>query len=455
MTGDVRRFARDTERDLDRALSRIQLDPVNVPVDTDALRRSGQEAGEELGDGITRGADGKLRNSRGQFVKMGADAGKAAGESAGRAAGKAIAPSLQKNTDDNAIRRFLAGIFGRTGTDSATLFANALSGGLKTLPKLIGPTLIVAGLGIAAGIAAAAAPAIGSLIGAALATGAGLGALGLGVLLLKEEPALKSAATRLMDTVKSEFTKAAQPLLEPLVKALGEFEKLAERIAPQLRSMFGALAPAIAPLTEGLIGLVENALPGFVDLVAASRPILEAMSRGLQNIGADLSYMASRIAEASPELAIFWEDFLNGIGWVIAKLGDFINWSAKTYVKIKEFVSGFDSWGEVFDWAVGALQNLVTQGLQYLANNLPMIIEKILAFRQMLTDAVLKMVSGLAEALPTLVPQIVQGVIQLVTGLVNTLAQSAPMIVTAAGELVNGLADGLVNALPTLIPAAV
>jgi hypothetical protein len=248
VTGDVRRFARDTERDLDRALSRIQLDPVSVPVDTDALRRSGEEAG------------------------------KAAGESAGRAAGRAIGPELQKNTDSNRIRRFLGKILAGAARAAVVPVARALGAGLSTLPKLIGPTLIVAGLGIAAGIAAAAVPAIGSLIGAGLATGVGLGALGLGVLLLKEEPALKSAASSLMDTIEEEFRAAAQPLLRPLVDALGEFERAAERIAPQLRSMFAGLAPAIAPLTTGLIGLVENSLPGFVSLVQASGPIFEAMA---------------------------------------------------------------------------------------------------------------------------------------------------------------------------------
>ncbi|WP_431892654.1 hypothetical protein [Micromonospora haikouensis] len=41
--------------------------------------RAGQESGEALGEGIYRGADGRLRDARGKFVKAGQDLGQAAG----------------------------------------------------------------------------------------------------------------------------------------------------------------------------------------------------------------------------------------------------------------------------------------------------------------------------------------------------------------------------------------
>ncbi|MFC7909072.1 phage tail tape measure protein [Streptomyces nigra] len=46
----------------------------------DDAERAGQQAGEGLGDGIVRGADGRLRNARGQFVTAGRVAGDAVGE---------------------------------------------------------------------------------------------------------------------------------------------------------------------------------------------------------------------------------------------------------------------------------------------------------------------------------------------------------------------------------------
>ncbi|AMW11607.1 hypothetical protein A4E84_20180 [Streptomyces qaidamensis] len=46
----------------------------------DEAERAGQDAGEELGDGIVRGVDGRLRNARGQFVAAGRRGGDAVGE---------------------------------------------------------------------------------------------------------------------------------------------------------------------------------------------------------------------------------------------------------------------------------------------------------------------------------------------------------------------------------------
>jgi len=46
----------------------------------DDAQRTGDEVGEQLGDGIVRGTDGRLRNARGQFVAAGRRAGDAVGD---------------------------------------------------------------------------------------------------------------------------------------------------------------------------------------------------------------------------------------------------------------------------------------------------------------------------------------------------------------------------------------
>lgn len=425
VVGDVRQFARQTERDLDRALSKMDLDPVKIPIDKDQIRHDGEEAGE------------------------------AAGTGGGRAAGKAFSRSLQKNTDENGIRRFLAGLFGRTGTDSITLFANALGGGLAKLPSLIKPALITAAIGIAAALAAVAGPAIGGLLAASIIAGAGLALAGLGAFLLREEPKLKSAASSLGKTFTETMRNAALPILDELVGALGIFEKTVVRIGPTVRSAFGVLAPAIEPFARGLAGLVESSLPGFLDLIAASNPLLREIAGVLPSLGQSISNFFGDIAASGPEATIFFKDFIRFTGFMIRQLGELIGWLARSYVALRNFITGFSSFGEFADFAITKLKELVTQGFQFLVNNLPQILQSILSFRQQVTDGILQMVGSLTDALPTLIPQVVAGVIGLVTALVNSLATNLPRIVTAAGDLVNALVDGIVKALPTLIPAAV
>jgi hypothetical protein len=80
ITGDVSRFAGEVRRDLSRILREINVDPVEIPLDTDAVSRDSQEAGQKIGDQVTRGADGRLRDSRGRFVAAGTQAGEAIGD---------------------------------------------------------------------------------------------------------------------------------------------------------------------------------------------------------------------------------------------------------------------------------------------------------------------------------------------------------------------------------------
>lgn len=425
VTGDVRNFARQTERDLDRALSKIDLDPIEIPIDKDKIRHDGEEAGD------------------------------AAGEGGGRVAAKSFSKAFQKNTDEKGIRRFLAGLFGRTGTDSATLFANALAGGLAKLPALVKPTLITVAIGLAAVLATAAGPAIGGLLAGSIIAGAGLALAGLGAVLLKEEPKLKRAASDLGKTFTETMRNAALPILDELVGALGIFEKTVVRIGPTVRSAFGILAPAIEPFARGLASLVENSLPGFLALIAASNPLLRGIADVLPRFGDDLSTFFSSIASVGPEATVFLQDFLGLLGKMIIGLGNLIAWLARSYVSLKTFLGGFDSFGEFADFAIGKLKELVTQGFQFLVSNLPAIIQSILNFRQTVTDGILGMVDSLVAALPTLIPQVVAGVIGLVTALVSSLATNLPRVVVAAGDLVNALVDGIVKALPTLIPAAI
>ena len=56
---------------------------------------------------------------------------------------------------------------------------------------------------------------------------------------------------------------------------------------------------------------------------------------------------------------------------------------------------------------------------------------------------------GIAQALPTLIPQMVEVVVQMV----QTLVDNLPLILDAALQLIEGLAQGILDAIPVLIEA--
>lgn len=294
ITGDVRDFARDTERELNRALAGINLRKVDIDVDRDRLGRS--------------------------FTQAGAEAAQAMTESIGKG---------------------LGGLSSALGSN---------------------PYVAAAGAAIAATIAAVAAPAIGALLSGALLGGAGLGVIGLGAWLLREEPALKAAASSLTGTLKETFTNAAKPLLGPLVTALGTFEGLVKRIGPQVSAMFQGLADsgAIEALATGLAGLAENALPGFLELINAAGPFLKEMAAALPVLGTGLSAFFSAIADGGPGAALFFKDFLTFIGAMIAGLGVMLGWLSSVYPAVRQFfidavawISDAITWLTNFGMAVG------------------------------------------------------------------------------------------------------
>ncbi|WP_267244346.1 phage tail tape measure protein [Streptomyces sp. PR69] len=84
--------------------------------------RAGQDVGQQLGDGIVRGADGRIRDARGRFID--------AGRMAGRAGGDALGDGLVQGADQ--------------GAGDAV---NAAEGGLSRLQ------MVAAGVGVAAGAA--------------------------------------------------------------------------------------------------------------------------------------------------------------------------------------------------------------------------------------------------------------------------------------------------------------
>lgn len=293
--GDVRNFARQTERDLNRALSRIRTPEVGIDVDKNRL----------------------------------------------------------------------ASTFISAGTEAAQTMTSAIGKGLGGLSSALGsnPYVAAAGAALAASLVAVAAPAIGALLSGALIGGAGLGVIGLGAWLLKEEPALKAAASSLTGTLKSEFTAAAQPMLGPLVAALGVFEDLVKRIAPQLKAMFSGLADsgAIQALATGLASLVENALPGFQELITAAGPFLKSLGESLPVLGAGMSVFFSAIADGGPGAALFFKDLITFIASSVAALGIMLGWLASAYPAVRQFfvdagvwIQGAVAWFTQFGLAVGA-----------------------------------------------------------------------------------------------------
>lgn len=274
---------------------------------------------------------------------------RAAAESAGREAGNSLESGIRKGVDESTRRNKgqYGGILRKAFTPNPDMFQALRAPFAAALSSPVGAAMITV-----AGVAAAA------FVGAfatALAT-AGLGAvfLGIGIIALKENAKIQKSFETLGTRVKNAFAGAAGPLIAPLVTAMDMLGDAAERVAPLMRTIFAALAPAIPALTAGITGFVEE----FLKILTADPATLQGMKDALVAIGANLPELGRLLGEVFAMFASN-ENNVRNIGILFNVLGFAITQLATGLMTL-----GFILDGLVIAWH--AVQNAVTAAWQWI-----------------------------------------------------------------------------------------
>lgn len=266
------------------------------------------------------------------------------------------------------------------------------------------------GLGRARGAMVGLAGATSLLAGgAALAAGAiaavPLAFIGLGAVALKENEQVKTAFADMSKEVRSIVTEAAQPLVEPFVQATGQITETFRGIAPQLGQVFENVAPLVQPLVDGFSRLVENVMPGLVSITAAARPVIDALSTGLGQLGTGVSGMLEALSQGAAGAAQGLSGLLSGVASLLPVIGQF----------------------------VGALAQAGGPVLAALARTLAQLASSLL--------------SALTPALTALGPPITRLITNLGAGLQPIIAALGPVLAAAAGAF-----GAIIDAVSPLLP---
>lgn len=302
MTGDVRDFARQTERDLNAALSKIKLEPVKVDVDKDAAARTGEDAGRSIGRGVNKGARDEIEGSRGRisgFLK------------------KAFTP------DPGMFQALRAPFAAALSTPITAAVITVAGTAALAFVAAFGAAIATAGLGaVFLGIGAAAlfgakqsrdeaqkdldaaeervrkaqqraksgtAAAKRSLAEARKELAKAQAAVEDNAAFVKLDGALRN----LGDTLKNVGKSAAAPLIGPFTDALNTLAGKALELTPILHDIFTGLIPAIGPLTEGMAGFVEE----FLKVLTSDPKTLEGMRDALIAVGQNLPRLGTLLGE--------------------------------------------------------------------------------------------------------------------------------------------------------------
>jgi len=269
ITGDVRDFARQTERDLNRALARIRVDPIKVPIDEAEVRRDGETLGQEFASGMGRGAERQIDADRGRLGK--------AGEKLGDAVGKGV----KRGTDRESKGAFSSL---RSSLDKVgDVIGKALSGAGGALASTAGAIGTTVGIAFIAGLVAVVVPALAAAITSGLGLGLGAGLIGVGALFLKDTAKMKAALKDFKKEFKEISQEAAKPLLKPLIKSLDDILKITKDL--KLGDLFKGLAPSIRPLTAALGGFLKGIVGGLKDSLPGITAAFAGLARVLPVVG--------------------------------------------------------------------------------------------------------------------------------------------------------------------------
>lgn len=364
---------------------------IEAEVDRDAVRTDAQAAGDDAGEAFVRGVDGKLRDSRGRFVKGFGDtfgSSRKPAEDSGSDGGRGFLDNFGKAFGGGFVTTITAGIRG-SGFSSA-FAAN--------------PAVASAGVALAGGIVVAALPAIGAGLTAGLGASAGLGTIVAGVVLAASrspeiqaaagelgksimgvdlaplEEAYAKAQDRLTEAVRSgsktriaeaqrevaETKKALDEAHEfndgnaslpdmargaftkPMLDAINTLKSAWADLAPSFGQAFQTVAPYIGPLTDGFVGLVKNAMPGFLKFLDASGPLLGKLGEHMPAIGAALGKFFELLSDKDTmDGAVkFLGDLLDFLQGQIVLWGVLIGWLSSAYNAIHDFFAAIPGWLE-------------------------------------------------------------------------------------------------------------
>ena len=213
-----------------------------------------------------------------------------------------------------------------------------------------------------------------------------------------------------------------------------------------------------ALITETLSAQYQNATDIFKEnnaTVMAAREAQAELDDALARLGGTVSDVKTELtADFMPAIADLvdaFSDFLQGADGAEEALADAID---------ELIEKATDKLPELLDFGTQIIINIVT-GLANAAPSLvegavtvlSTLVEGLLEALPQLTEAAAQMVAalvqGIGEALPTLIPAAVEAVTQLVQSLIDNI----PLLIEAALQLVTGLAEGIIEAIPVLLEA--
>ena len=261
-------------------------------------------------------------------------------------------------------------------------------------------------------------------------------------------------------TKSEKFRNFIDNLAPVIKKGLGIAVEWATEKLKVLWEWLQKAAEKVKEFGSAISSKVANTLQQFgINLGQAGSSIGSFISSGLERLGGAFGKVGgvmSIAASVLTKVGLAFFGITGPLGLVISLVVSFLTaWARTGELNADGITQVFDNLTSTIQGAADAINQYLPIFVQKGTEILVKLIEGIANAIPGVVSVISQVIESLVQTISTVLPTILAAGVQILTALINGIAQALPTIIQAAIQIIMALFNGLIQALPTIISAAI